>query len=726
MSEGVRITAGIALPALIFSYFGFVSQGILMSLGALCISISDTPGPVIHRFYGMLFCNFIICVVYIIISYVTAFPIILALLLLIFGFLFSMLTVYGVRISSIGIAAMLIMILSFENPIHGNIIWLNVMYILGGGIWYMLFSLALYTIRPYKIIQQILGDFIIEIGEYLQLRGAFYQDNPDYEKTYKLLLEQQVQIQRQQSLLSDMLFKTRAIIRESTHKGKVLLKIYIDVAELFESIMTGFSDYTVLHQQFDATGILHKIGNHVITLTQEMKAIGLAVKSGQHSFAENDIIASAKELKTQFEDLRKTFMNDNNLDDFISLGRIVNNVQYLTEKINGLHYYTSFDKKIKTVSKELVEQSNFSESQDLRPALFFNNLNFQSNIFKHSIRVTIALLVGYLVSLFFKIGHSYWILLTIVVILKPAYSLTKQRNKDRLFGTVLGIILGVIILYFIKDKTILLIIMLFFMVASYTFIRTNYFIMVLALTPYLVIFFHFLYGTSLRLVLADRMIDTAIGSVIAFVASIFFIPAWEHTTIKTYLLKMLDADIHYFEQIAKAYSSENKLVLKDLKLVRRNLLTALANVSDAFNRMLSEPKRFQKNSTHVHQFVVLSHILTSHFATLSYFLNVTENRFRSEDLLPVIENTQRSLLSAVHYLEQKEGEPDTADVDSLTKINEQARSLLEKRKEEILIRKLETNTKQQLVEVKSVIDQFNFIYNIAADIAKCSRAIGKA
>lgn len=723
LSEGVRMTAGIALPALILGYFSFLSLGIFMSLGALCISISDTPGPVTHRVNGMLFCNIVIVIVYIIVSYAAPFYMLLGLIILLFGFLFSMLTVYGVRISSIGIAALLIMILSFENPIHGILIWKNAIYILAGGVWYMLFSLALYTIRPYKIIQQILGDFIIEIGEYLHLRGEFYKAEPDYDKTYQSLMEQQVKIQNHQSLLSDLLFKTRTIIRESTQKGRVLLKIYVDVAELFESIMTGFRDYKILHEQFDDTGILTKMGSHILSLTEEMKAIGLAVKSGLHSSATNNNLTSAKEIRTIFESMRQHYMNKENLDDFISLGRIVSNVQYLTEKIHGLHHYTSYDKKIKKAAGDSIDQSNYAEAQDLRPAIFFSNLNFNSNIFRHSVRVTVALLCGYITSLIFHIGHSYWILLTIVVILKPAYSLTKRRNKDRLIGTVLGIVTGAVLLYFIKDKTALLVIMLICMVISYSFIRTNYFIMVLAMTPYLVIFFHFLYPTTLRILLADRVIDTAIGSLIAFVASIFFIPAWEHTTIKSYMVKMLDANLDYYKMIAGAYSSEKKPVLKEFKLVRRNLLTALANVSDAFNRMLTEPKRFQKSATNIHRFVVLNHILTSHFATLSYYLNVKENRFRSIDLLPVIENTRYSFISAVHYLELKEGEPEQADRFSLNKINEHAMYLLEKRREEVLLGNLETSTKQELVEVKSVIDQFNYIYNIAADIAKCSKEI---
>lgn len=122
-------------------------------------------------------------------------------------------------------------------------------------------------------------------------------------------------------------------------------------------------------------------------------------------------------------------MRDDNINHFISLGRILNNIQDLAEKINALHYYTGYDKKIKKLRSENVDYSIYTDPTDIRPSLFFNNLNFKSNIFRHSLRVSVALLAGYIISLFFNIGHSYWILLTIVVILKPAYSLTKKEME---------------------------------------------------------------------------------------------------------------------------------------------------------------------------------------------------------------------------------------------------------------------------------------------------------
>ena len=60
---------------------------------------------------------------------------------------------------------------------------------------------------------------------------------------------------------------------------------------------------------------------------------------------------------------------------------------------------------------------------------YFENITLKSSQFRHALRVTIAMLTGYFVSLFFPLGHGYWILLTIATILKPAYSISRRRNN---------------------------------------------------------------------------------------------------------------------------------------------------------------------------------------------------------------------------------------------------------------------------------------------------------
>ena len=649
-SEGIRMTAGIALPAFILGYFGMLDIGVIIATGALCVSITDSPGPVHHRANGMFICILIVGVVSILTNFCLVSDVITATEIFVLGFAFSMLSVYNARVSSIGISALLIMILCMQAPLSGTDIFLHAMYLTIGGTWYMLFSLVLHTLRPYKLIQQLSGEFISGVGEYLRSRASFYDDHPDYEATYRLLLQQQVKIQAQQAALSELIFKTRAVTKNSTRAGRSLLKIYLDVSDLFESIMSVYQQYEVLHKRFDETGILEEYRIQLIALSEELTEIAHAVAGGNSSVQTGKNKEYLSVIREKFEELRKNFMTEKNLDDFIGLGRIYNNIKDLTNKIDGLHYYTRYEKAQRPATVSETDLQKFNEAQTIDPVLFVNNLNIGSGIFRHSLRVAISLLAGYLISLFFHIGHSYWILLTILVILKPAYSLTKSRNIDRLLGSLVGILIGVGILLAVKAQLFLLIIMVIFMAAGYMFIRTKYFISVMLMTVYLVIFFHLIYPSGITEVLRDRVLDTAIGSGIAFISSLFFVPSWEHETIGELMKILLQKNIAWFKCLSQNFTGESAANATDLKKARQNALTALANVSDALTRMLSEPKRFQKRTEHIYRFVVLNHILSSHFAALAFYLEGEKNIFRSEAFLPVIAQTISNLEVATAML----------------------------------------------------------------------------
>ena len=718
-AEGIRNTGGIITPSLVLNAFGHLDIGLVMSFGALCVSVADTPGAARHRINGMLATCFLVTLLAFFTPLFANNTFLLAGLLTVSGFVFSMLTVYGVRSSAVGIAALLMIILSLQSPPHGKEIWVHAGYTLIGGVWYMLYSLALYRLRPYKFIQQVLGDYVSEVSQYLRSRGDFYADHPDYEKVNESLLQKQIKVEQQQNLLSDLFFNTRKIMKESTQTGRVLVKIYLEVTELFESIMTNFQDYRLLHQQFDETGILHDYEQLIFSLADELEQIALAIKSGNDSLPDNRTKQLLQKTKEHFTDLRQHHMDEHKVEHFVGLGRILKNLEDMAEKVKSLHGLSTYEIEVDKEEANAGIYKKFSVDTSLRPSLFINNLNFQSNIFRHALRMALALLAGYIVALFFKVDRGYWILLTIVVILKPAYSLSKQRNYDRLIGTAAGIVVGMLILFTIKNDTVLLLLMIFMMIITHSFIRTNYFLSVLFMTPYLLLFFHLLYPYNINELIVDRITDTAIGSLIAMMFSLFLVPVWEADAIKATMIKMLEANDKFYGLVAGSFSSSGTFNTDQIKIARKESMVALANLSDAFQRMLNEPKRFRQGSKQIHQFVVLSHDMASHLSTLSYFLIARENPYRSAELLAVTKQTRLQFANTIKLLHGTSYDELTpADKSALRHVNEGLAQLLEKRRVEVAAGNLETPTKRLLVDSKSVIDQFNFVYNDATSLLR--------
>ena len=456
-------------------------------------------------------------------------------------------------------------------------------------------------------------------------------------------MEEQVHVHNKQNLVREILYKTRSIVKDSTHVGRILVDTFVDSIDIFERIMTSQRDYKALHAAFD-NNVLNKFKHVLLELANELDAIGIAMQKGEKSFPSTNIASEMESLESFFIDHRNQHMNDLNVNDYTGLKHILDSVKDVYNRIEILHRYTSYDK---TMAKELnisADYSQFVSPTELNPKLFADNLNLESNIFRHSIRVAVAIFVSYILSRFLPVGHSYWILLTVLVILKPAYSLTRQRNFQRLAGTFIGAAAGGLILYLVKDSTVLMVILILSMTAAYSLMRLQYLLCVICMTTYLLIAFYFLKPVNFSVVVADRVIDTAVGSIIAFLITLIIPPKWEHEQIRSLLQETIKANIAYYRRISSAFTGKSGHEPL-YKLYRKEVYVSLANLSDAFQRMLSEPRSKQKNSAPIYKMVLSNHLLASHVATLSSYIASFAKIHASEDFEEIIHKT-------IHHLQQ--------------------------------------------------------------------------
>lgn len=295
--------------------------------------------------------------------------------------------------------------------------------------------------------------------------------------------------------------------------------------------------------------------------------------------------------------------------------------------------------------------------------------------------MTLALLIGYSISKFnfLGIGHSYWILITIIAIMRPAYSTTKHRNLLRLYGTISGAIVAYFILIFIKNDSVLLALLFTTMILCFSFLKEKYAWAVFFMTIYIFITFNFLNPGNVNQIFKDRILDTAIAGVIAFLVSYFVLPVWEHTQNLTLMKKSAADNLQYFKTVIKNF--ENKTTTVNYKVRRKDAIISLANLSDNFQRMLSDPKNQQQKLESVHQFVNTSHLITAYTASLSQF-SATETDFHEIDF----ENWERKISAemetTLNLLEDKNFKSENLNSSNINP-TDSIEDLLEKRKNEI-------------------------------------------
>ena len=638
-ADGLKMSFGILFPTLLLSYLGYFNTGLTLSLGALCVCLADSPGPVIHKKNGMLICSLFVFLVSLITIYARLNTYTLGLEIIAVTFFFSMFNVYGNRATLVGNASILIMILTMDKPVPLSQAMPSALLLFGGGIFYTLLSLGFYKLRPYRIAQRILGECVREVAAYLMIKADFYDTHIDLNTSYKKLFAQQIIVHEKQDACREVLFKTRQIIRETTMMGRKLVWTFIETVDLFEDITATYYDYTVLRQTFPSNHILDNISDSIRKMSFDLDQIGIAIQLNNSYQLSTNYDELLSELKKQIDDEEKEH-------NTVILKKILVNIRRLAIRLKELTRYFE-GKDFKRVK---LDHTQFISHQSLDPKILVNNLNFQSNVFKHALRVALACITGYLISKALAYGnHSYWIVMTIAFMLKPAFSLTKQRNKERVIGTLAGGVIGWMILYFIPDRNVHLAFLILFMIGTYSFMRINYLVMVICTTPYILILFSFL-GLGFMEVAKERILDTAIGCAIALIAGYFLFPSWESAQIKNYLQNMLRANIRYLGRIADALNGK-PIDLLQYKLARKEVYVASANLSSAFQRMLSEPKNKQVNEKLVHQFVVLNHILLSNIATIITSLLRKESSKHHEELATLTYQSIRLLEADVKKLD---------------------------------------------------------------------------
>jgi uncharacterized membrane protein (TIGR01666 family) len=645
VTDGLRITLAIMLPVILFSMIGDIKAGITTALGVLCVSMCDSPGPFHHRINGMLIAITLVFSITIITGLSVHLHWLIAIELLVFSFVFSMIGIYGARATSVGIAGLLIMILHIDDHNTPKIVLLNSAFILLGGFWYFFLSLVLNQLQPYKLAQQAIGDCILSTAKYMHLKALMYDKKVDYNENYRNLIDRQIILHNKQDLVRQILFKTRSIVKDSTHKGRTLLAIFNDTVDLFEQIMSSHMGYQTMHELIDDE-LLSSFKETIVAVATELEHIGIAMQKGSKSRPVKATKAAIEDLENHLKNYQLKFTNEGNREILMSMNRVLVSIKAIYNRILIMHRYTAYDPKFNAKVDADLDYNKFISSTEIKLESFSDNLNFRSNIFRYSLRVSLTLFIGYLSLKFLPFGHNYWILLTILVILKPAYSLTKERNIQRLSGTLIGIAVGSIILYLIKDERILLSIMIIAMIGAYSLMRIKYLPFVSFMTVYLLISFYLLKTDDFNRLIIDRILDTIIGSALAFIATLLIPPKWEREQIGELIINSLNANSLYFKYVAMSFTN-GQVENIQYKLLRKEAYVALANLSDAFQRMLSEPDNKQVKGAVIYNIVANNHLFLSHTFTLASYLPLVKNKIQSFSYVAIVENTGELLHAEV-------------------------------------------------------------------------------
>lgn len=719
---GTRIALAIVIPSIILAHFGLLQEYFLFPMGTSFVGLTDQPGPFTRRRNTLIFSIISFVSIALIASLVKDFQIIVYLEIILFGLFFSLIGVYGSRLAGLGSLSLVVLSIFIDGHLTGHDVFKSLLIFLAGCTWFLVVFLVVSTLQPYRLASQMVGENYLELADYLRIKARFYKKNENIDELINQLISKQISIKEHQESTREMVFKTRKIVNESTTQSRILMLMFLNSIDLYEKLLTSENDYRKLNHIFGETEILDEMHHYLMKLADEITNIGISLQSDIRAKENINVDEELKKVYNTFYEHRLREINSRTLEDFMLLRQVLMRITDVTDEVKTIfRVYKQDVKMAKSLSTALDLDKFVPKQEKLNLKVLTNNFSLQSGHFRHAIRVTLALLIGYLFSKmeFLGIGHSYWIMITIVAILKPAYSTTKHRNLLRLYGTIAGGIIAYILLHFVNDKTVLLILLLTSMTLCFSLLKSKYFWAVLFMTIYVFLSFNFLKPGNVNLIFKDRIIDTAIAGAVTFLVAYFILPVWEHTQNLDLMKKSAKSNLEYYRVVMDLFihKKEND---EEYRLKRKAAIIDLANLSDNFQRMISDPKDQQKKLETVHQFVTTSHLMTAYTASLSQYA-------KNKDFYPEIDSQSwkikiSSEMIRTNSLLHKEEYDDKILIQSKIEPDDHVEELLDKRRQELdeqdYVDRRDPTKISHLTELKNIQDLLELIYDVAKDQRK--------
>lgn len=309
---------------------------------------------------------------------------------------------------------------------------------------------------------------------------------------------------------------------------------------------------------------------------------------------------------------------------------------------------TNIEADTKTSLKTQGE-SPFLTLEEYRLKVLFQNLSLDSTMCRHSLRISIAIVFAYVFGIFLNIHNTYWILLTIIVIMRPSYGLTRERSKDRVIGTFIGAVVAIGIVLITQNVVVYSVLAIVSLILAISLMQQNYKSAAIFITIS-IIFVYSLTNSDAFEVIQYRIIDTIIGAIIAVIANYVLFPSWEADNIKQVLLNALKMNKNYLLATQALYQDNSKDKLT-YNVARKRAFLAISHLSAAFQRLSLDPKSKQKEFQLIYEIVTLNQTMISAIASIGNFSINHKITPASEEFNILIKKISNNLYTSLDNLD---------------------------------------------------------------------------
>ncbi|MEC6127303.1 YccS family putative transporter [Acinetobacter ursingii] len=508
-----------------------------------------------------------------------------------------------------------------------------------GAAWYGLISTISFLLFPVRPLQDKLSACYEALGNFLFAKSNLFDVDMTAESYQQSMIDLSLENGKLIGVFNDT--KTALLTRLKGDRGQKdtrrSLHYYFVVQDIHERADSAHISYQELSKVFQHSDILFRF-QRILSIQ------GKACQDLSQSILKRQAYIHNKRFKHAFENLK------------LSLEKLQQEQIYDQVWVNALYALYQNLKSIDAQLRNLETERNisFEKSKQFEHQLkdddlkgwsdivtrIKQNLTPESVLFRHAIRLSIVLLNAYIFVQITGIKYGYWILLTALFVSQPNFNATKRRLRLRIVGTLVGIICGLAILYFVpslEGQLLLLVIsgVLFFELRSKQYAQATAFITILALINFNLDSSGFSAGIP-------RLIDTLIGCALAWFGVSFIWPDWKFRRLPRTIQRSLQAQCNYLKDVVRQYHEGRDHGL-NYRVARRAAHNTDAEVASLISTLATEPDFDPYQKTLAFEFLCLNHTFLSYIAALG----AHREQSQDQDILKLLDQALDDIQGAL-------------------------------------------------------------------------------
>ncbi|WP_140725565.1 MULTISPECIES: YccS family putative transporter [Gammaproteobacteria] len=487
--------------------------------------------------------------------------------------------------------------------------WHGVGLLLLGASWYGLLSILWTVLFANRPVRERLAQLFFELGRFIELKADLFEPvrQSDLHARRLALAEQNARV------VAALNAAKNAIISRFGRSGRpgvqsgVYFRLYYMAQEFHERASSSHYPYEALTEAFFHSDVLYRCQRLLGLQGKACARLGEAIRLRRpFEYGERTAQATA-DLRASLDFLHAR--GDGRLARLLgSLELLVTNLQTIERRLSEA---TRTDTTGETVDTRLRDSSPHTLRE--MATRIGRQLTPTSVLFRHGLRMAIALAVGYGLMKLIHADNGYWILLTTAFVCRPNYGATRLRLVQRIVGTLVGLVATWAVMQLFPGTELQLLLALAGALVFFIARTDRYMLATAAITVMALLCFN-LIGDGFVLIW-PRLVDTLIGCAIAAAASFLILPDWQGRRLNVVMSTVLAACARYLAQVLEQYRSGMRDDLP-YRIARRDMHNADAALSAALSNMLREPGRYRRNLDAGFRFLALSSTLLGYLSAL--------------------------------------------------------------------------------------------------------------